>query len=170
MATMTHESIPDQGGFRSAMANLSAGVCVLTTDGAYGRGGTTVSASCSVTDAPPTVVVCVNRSATSYEAFANNEAIAINILSSEHEDIALIFANATDVPRERRFDDERWDLTTHGVPVLGGAAASVVGRVASVVEQGSHSVFFVEVRHVASRPEASGLVYFQRRFHEIGSV
>ncbi|MFC8666884.1 flavin reductase [Streptomyces sp. NPDC057199] len=164
---MTADLSPAQRKFRAAMANLSAGVNVVTTDGKRGRAGTTVSAVCSVTDTPPTMIVCINKSATSYDAFVENDGIAINVLAHEQEDIALLFANATDTPRVKRFDDPRWDLETYGAPVLSGAAASLVGRIASVSHQGSHSVLFIEVETVVTNPDTGGLVYFQHKFHSI---
>jgi flavin reductase (NADH) len=167
---MTSELSPTQRQFRTAMANLSAGVNVVTTDGDHGRAGTTVSAVCSVTDSPPTMVVCINKSATSHDAYVTNDRLAINVLCHEQEDVAMVFANATDVPRERRFDDPRWDLATYGVPVLAGAAASLIGRISTVSEQGSHSVLFVEIDQVLTQEQTGGLVYFQRRFHGVRPV
>lgn len=43
--------------FRNAMAMLGGAVSVITTDGPAGRFGFTASAVCSVTDAPPTLLV-----------------------------------------------------------------------------------------------------------------
>jgi hypothetical protein len=48
--------------FRDAMARLGAAVNIVTTDGTAGRAGFTASAVCSVTDDPPTLLVCLNRS------------------------------------------------------------------------------------------------------------
>jgi flavin reductase (NADH) len=48
--------------FRNAMASLGAAVNVITTDGSRGRCGITASAVCSVTDTPPTMLVCINQS------------------------------------------------------------------------------------------------------------
>jgi len=47
--------------FRDAMARLGAAVNIVTTDGTAGRAGFTASAVCSVTDDPPTLLVCLNR-------------------------------------------------------------------------------------------------------------
>ncbi|WP_040519297.1 flavin reductase [Gordonia aichiensis] len=167
---MTANLTPTQREFRAAMANLSAGVTIVTTDGRHGRAGTTVTAVCSVTDTPPMMVVCINKSATSHDAFVANDTIGINVLGHEQQSVALVFANATDIPRERRFDDPRWDLHTFGVPVLSGAAASLVGRISSVSLQGSHSVLFVEIDEVATSADSGGLVYYQRAFHGVGPV
>ena len=47
--------------YRDAMARFAGAVHVLTTDGPAGKRGTTVIAACSVSDNPPTVLVCLNR-------------------------------------------------------------------------------------------------------------
>jgi flavin reductase (NADH) len=156
---------PVQLSFRSAMANLSAAVNVVTTDGAAGRAGVTVSAACSVTDAPPTMLLCVNRSSRSHDVVLANGRVCINVLGDDHEEIARCFAGATGVSGEDRFAVGSWDLTTHGVPVLRDALTSLVGRIVSTREHGSHTVAFVEVDAVASGRDEGALVYFQRRFH-----
>ncbi len=45
--------------YRDAMACLGAAVNIVTTDGRAGRAGFTASAVCSVTDNPPTLLVCL---------------------------------------------------------------------------------------------------------------
>lgn len=165
-ATMI-ELTPTQQRFRSAMASLSAGVNVVTTDGPAGRAGITVSAVCSVSDAPPTMLVCINRSSRSHTAFERNGRLCINVLGGRHEDVALLFAGATGVSGSERFAAGEWDDAA-GVPVLVGAAASVVGRITEISGQGSHSVVFVEVERIILNEDAGGLVYFQRQFHAMG--
>lgn len=155
--------------FRSAMANLSAAVTVVTTDGRRGRAGMTVSAACSVTASPPTVLVCVNRSSRSHDVLVANGRLCLNILGREHEALAMHFAGATRVPTAERFTDERWDLETYGVPVLQGAAAAVVGTVRHRRRAGSHTVLFVDVEQVRTDDDGGALVYFQRRFHELSA-
>ena len=57
----------DQQSFRNGMSNLGAAVNVITTQGIAGQAGFTASAVCSVTDSPPTLLVCLNRSASVFE-------------------------------------------------------------------------------------------------------
>ncbi len=163
------EPTPSPSDFRSAMANLSAAVNVITTDGPRGRAGMTVSAACSVTDTPPTVLVCVNRSSRSHAVLVGNGRICVNVLGDDHADLALHFAGATRVPTAERFATGSWDHDTHGVPVLRDAAAALVGTVRSVRDQGTHTVLFVEIEHVSTRDGGGGLVYFQRSFHPVGT-
>ncbi|WP_027941280.1 flavin reductase [Amycolatopsis taiwanensis] len=156
-----------QREFRAAMANLSAAVSVVTTDGANGRAGMTVSAACSVTDSPPTMLVCVNRSSRSHGILLANGRVCVNVLGADQEALAMHFAGATNVPTSQRFADGPWDLDTDGVPVLRGALSSVIGRIMSEHTQGSHSVLFVRVEKVLIRQDSGALVYFQRRFHNL---
>ncbi|MEV0702867.1 flavin reductase [Saccharopolyspora sp. NPDC050389] len=163
------ELTPVQREFRAAMANLSAAVNVVTTDGAHGLAGMTVSAACSVTDSPPTVLVCVNRSSRSHDVLVANGRICVNVLGAEQEELAMHFAGATKVPTAQRFTEDRWDLDSEEVPVLRDAPASIIGRIIAEQAQGSHSVMFVEVDKVLTREDSGALVYFQRRFHSLAA-
>ncbi len=58
--------------FRDAMASLGAAVNIVTTDGTEGRCGITATAVCSVTDTPPTLMVCVNRNSAMNAVFQKN--------------------------------------------------------------------------------------------------
>ncbi len=58
--------------FREGLSRLAGAVTVITTDGPAGAAGFTASAVCSVTDSPPTVLVCMNRSSYAHRFFADN--------------------------------------------------------------------------------------------------
>lgn len=157
-----------QAAFRAAMANLSAAVNIVTTNGSAGRAGITVSAVCSVTDDPPTLVVCINKSSYAHDFFRDNGYVCVNVLGASHEELAMQFAGRGDTPMAERLAAPIWDHETEGVPVLRDAVASVVGRVTGKHAHGSHTVMFVEVYSVQIRETSGGLVYFQRRFHGLG--
>jgi hypothetical protein len=63
------------------MSRLGAAVNIVTTDGPAGRAGFTASAVCSVTDEPPTLLVCLNRTASVYPAFEANGVLCVNVLA-----------------------------------------------------------------------------------------
>lgn len=153
--------------FRQAMAHLSAAVNVITTAGALGRCGITASAVCSVTDTPPTLLVCLNRSSAMHATFEGNSNICVNVLPGEHEMLAKHFAGQTQVPMEERFAWPIWDDGATGVPVLRDALASIQGRIVEMKEVGSHSVMFVEATQIRVRGDGDGLIYFNRTFHRI---
>jgi flavin reductase (NADH) len=160
----------NQREFRSAMANLSAAVSVITTDGVHGRAGITVSAACSVTDDPPTMLICVNRASRSHDIVLGNGRICVNVLAAHQQQLAMHFAGATNVPTADRFDEGSWDFDADGVPVLQGALACVIGRLVADEVHGSHSVLFAAVEKVTARDDGEALIYFQRRFHNLAEL
>ena len=74
-------NIVDQQTFRDAMSCMGAAVNIITTDGPAGRAGFTASAVCSVTDTPPTLLVCLNRGASVWPVFNENRTLCVNTLS-----------------------------------------------------------------------------------------
>ncbi|MCX4703174.1 flavin reductase [Streptomyces sp. NBC_01373] len=159
---------PDRTDFREAMAHLPAAVNILTTDGPGGRYGMTVSAVCSVTDAPPTVLVCVNRRSATHDVISGNRRVCVNVLGGHHEELALHFSGVTKVPMPERFTWDIWDPAEE-VPVLRDALVNIVGTVRDRKTMGSHSVMFVEVERVRVR-QGDSLVYFNRRFHRLETL
>ncbi|MFT4069412.1 4-hydroxyphenylacetate 3-monooxygenase, reductase component [Paraburkholderia sp.] len=157
----------DRRQFRQAMAHLCAAVNVITTAGPFGRCGITASAVCSVTDSPPTLLVCLNRSSAMHAAFAGNSRICVNVLPGEHELLAKHFAGLTQLPMDARFDLPLWDEGEHGVPVLRDALASLEGEIVECKDVGSHSVIFVKATRIRVRGDGDGLVYFDRNFHRL---
>lgn len=158
-----------QQEFRQAMANLAAAVHVVTTDGPHGRLGITVSAACSVTDSPPTILVCINRSSASRDVFAGNGRLALNVLAGDQEELARHFSGQTKVPMHERFG---WDIWTDlaGIPTATDARVALSGRIVSTLEQGTHTVFFVEVDAIRLRSDAQALIYDSRAFHTVGAA
>lgn len=156
--------------FRQALSLLSAAVNVITTDGPHGRFGLTASAVCSVTDMPPTLLVCINRNSSIHEALLGNRALCVNILTGHLEGVARQFAGMTDLPPAERFADQDWRTGASGLPVLNDALASLEGTVVDVKEVGSHSVLFVEINQIQVREDGESLIYFGRNFHRLGRV
>ncbi|MET3459017.1 MULTISPECIES: flavin reductase [Pseudomonas] len=156
--------------FRQALSLLSAAVNVITTDGSHGRFGLTASAVCSVTDTPPTLLVCINRNSSIHEAVLGNKALCVNILTGQLEGVARQFAGMTDLPPAKRFSDQDWRTGSSGLPVLNDALASLEGTIVDVKEVGSHSVLFVEINHIQVREDGESLIYFSRNFHRLGRV
>jgi flavin reductase len=153
--------------FREGMSRLGAAVNIITTDGPAGRAGFTASAVCSVTDSPPTLLVCLNRSSSVHARFIENEALCVNTLAPGHEALSQLFGGKT--PMDERFAAASWSVGRSGAPTLDDAAASFDCRITSKAGVGSHTVFFCEVLAVECHEVASGLIYFDRAYHRVRS-
>jgi len=151
--------------FRHAMSRLGAAVNIITTDGPGGRAGFTASAVCSVTDTPPTLLVCLNRSASVYPVFMQNQTLCVNTLAAGHETLSSLFGGKT--PMEQRFIAAEWSTLVTGSPILAGAVASFDCKVTQVVSVGTHDILFCEAQALVCNDNTHGLIYFDRGYHHL---
>lgn len=160
----THPPVSRQE-FRDAMARLGAAVHIVTTDGPAGRHGFTASAVCSVTDSPPTLLVCLNKGSSASPAVHANGVLCVNTLASEHEGLSNVFGGRSTV--EERFAAGEWKDSATGAPMLVGAVMAFDCRIVRSVEVGTHDVLFCEVIGLAEAGAEEGLIYFGRRYHPL---
>lgn len=153
----------DAGRYREAMAGLGAAVNIVTSAGPAGRVGLTASAVCSVTDTPPTLLVCVNGRASSHDAAIANGVLCVNTLRAEHEALSRRFGGGTPMPD--RFAGATWQTLATGAPVLEDALVAFDCRIASALRCGTHTVLFCEVVDTQLPVTgARGLMYFARQY------
>lgn len=155
--------------FRDAMARLGAAVNVVTTDGAAGRAGFTASAVCSVTDDPPTLLVCLNRSSSGNAKFKANGVLCVNTLASDCSALSDGFAGKGGLDSEGRFALAQWSRLVTGAPVLEDAAVVAFDcRITEVLEKGSHSVLFAEIAAIRQGAPGGALIWYGRGYHPVG--
>lgn len=152
--------------YRDAMSRLGAAVNVITTDGPAGRAGFTASAVCSVTDEPPTLLVCLNRGASVYQAFERNRVLCVNVLAAGQDGLSNLFGGKTSMVE--RFAAAAWSVGLSGSPMLDDALVSFDCRVRDVSLVGTHDVLYCEVIAIRNGDAESGLVYFRRAYHNLG--
>jgi len=153
--------------YREAMARLGAAVNVVTSDGPGGRVGFTASAVCSVTDTPPTLLVCVNRTNDSYPALKVNGVLCVNTLAGGHEDLSAIFAGLTEHEASARFETGTWHTLVTGAPALSDATVAFDCRITEATEVGTHTVFFCEVQAIQVGEGRVALIYYGRDYHRL---
>ncbi|WP_114195860.1 4-hydroxyphenylacetate 3-monooxygenase, reductase component [Edaphovirga cremea] len=153
--------------FRDAMASLSAAVNVVTTDGSAGCCGITATAVCSVTDTPPSLMVCINGNSAMNPVFQENGQLCVNVLNHEQELMARHFAGMTKVSMEERFSWDVWDKGVLGQPMLRDALACLEGDIDQVQTIGTHLVHLVRIKQITLSKDGHGLIYFKRNFHPV---
>ena len=153
--------------FREAMSRLGAAVHVITTDGPNGRTGFTATAVVSVSDAPPTLLVCLNRNAISTPILRGNGVFCVNTLRAGDELIADTFAGRTKITREQRFDHGQWSKLSTGSPALMSAVVAFDCRVIEVKAVASHDIYFGMVEAIHSGPPGAALVYHDRAYKRV---
>uniref|UniRef100_UPI001C3D943C flavin reductase n=1 Tax=Vibrio cholerae TaxID=666 RepID=UPI001C3D943C len=89
--------------------------------------GFTATAVCSVTDEPPTLLVCLNRSASAHPIVTANGQLCVNTLAGAQRDLSNLFGGKT--PMAERFAAAQWSTGVTGSPLLDGATVSFDCRI-----------------------------------------
>ena len=162
-ANKQHDMV-DAQLFRQGMSSLGAAVHVITTQGVAGQAGFTASAVCSVTDTPPTLLVCLNRSASVFETFQQNGVLCVNTLAVDQQHLSQAFGGKT--PMADRFQLGQWSTLKTLAPVLQGALVSFDCEVVQSMTVGSHDVLICEVKAMQQTQGQNALLYFNRAYCE----
>ncbi|ACP23457.1 predicted oxidoreductase, flavin:NADH component (plasmid) [Sinorhizobium fredii NGR234] len=149
--------------FRDAMARVCAPVNVITTNGSAGRGGFTATAMCSVTDEPPTLLVCMNSRSAQTGLFVENRRFCVNVLTGEHKDLAACFAGQQ-ADMEARYATAEWNELRSGSQALADAIVSFDCRMVEARLVGTHNIFIGEVVEIRTRKDGHALLYFDRNY------
>ncbi|WLE00744.1 flavin reductase (plasmid) [Agrobacterium leguminum] len=152
-----------QTEFRNAMARVCAPVNVITTNGPAGRGGFTATAMCSVTDEPPTLLVCMNSRSAQTALFLENRRFCVNVLTGEHRELAGFFAGR-EADMAARYAAAEWTELVSGNQALNDAIVSFDCHLTEARLIGTHNVMIGEVVEVRSRKDGHALLYFDRNF------
>ncbi|MEX0955832.1 MAG: flavin reductase [Rhizobiaceae bacterium] len=150
--------------YRDAMARFAGAVHVIATDGQAGRRGVTVIAACSVSDNPPTILVCLNRENTSNDLFRDNGVFTLNTLTGGQGPLADAFSGLTGLSQDDRFAAAEWDAIATGAPALVGAAAVFDCELVDSKDFATHRVLFGRVRAVRIGDSLSPLIYYNRAY------
>ncbi|TWB15448.1 flavin reductase (DIM6/NTAB) family NADH-FMN oxidoreductase RutF [Nitrospirillum amazonense] len=152
-------------GLRQAMRRLAASVSVVTLRDAHGAAGATVSALCSLSFEPPSVLIALNQSGSMHDRILAVDTYAINILYADQEEISRTFG----APNRTAdcFKPDVWE-DIMGAPCLIGAQSTLICRRAAELPHGSHRVIVGEVLWTRSRPEVDPLLYADGGYRRLG--
>ena len=158
----------EAANFRNAMSLLTSAVNVVTTAGPSGRYGFTASAVCSVTDTPPTLLVCMNKASSSHAHFVENKILTVNVLGAQHEHLSKIFSSK--ISSVERFKHATWTALKTGAPVLEDALVSFDCEIEQIQEVGTHTIFMCRTVAIQQSQLEHSLVYFNRAYHHVGEA
>lgn len=162
--------VVDGPDYREAMSRIAGAVHVIATDGPGGRGGATMTAVASVTDAPPTLLICLNRSGRLNALLRENGVFSVNTLVEGAEDLAGVFAGVGGIDHAERFATGTWATAVTGAPLLASARAAFDCRITEATDVGSHTVFLGEVEAVRLGPKAPALLYLDRAYRSVPTL
>ncbi|VVT22512.1 flavin reductase [Rhizobium sp. EC-SD404] len=164
---MLHKQSITPEDYREAMSRFAGHVHVVTAELDGIRRGMTATACCSVSDAPPTVLVCINRTNPRNETFFNAGSFAINTLAIDHVPVANAFSGFADMTDEERFSVGAWDTITTGAPTLADARAVFDCRVLELKPMSTHMVVFGQVVGLRLGEHRPALIYLDRNYRDL---
>jgi flavin reductase (DIM6/NTAB) family NADH-FMN oxidoreductase RutF len=147
--------------FRSAMRHLVGGVSVITVGRGSETSGMTVTSVSSLSVEPASLIVSVNRSASSWPILQRERVFGVNMLAADQLEVAERFAGKGGVKGAERFAGAEWRKRATGVPLLVGALAAFDCEVEDIIERHSHGIVIGRVLHVDAGPPAAALAYWQ---------
>ena len=136
---------------------------MVTTKAADGSDqGMTVSAFSSVSLEPPLVLICIEKTASVYEALMHAPGFVVNILSAKQEQIARRFS-IVDIDR---FEGVGFSRTRNGIVVLDDVLGMIECNRVALHDAGDHTVIVAEVE--ATRAEnGSPLIYYRGGYAQL---
>ena len=147
----------DDRQFRNAMGKFATGVTVVLTDVAGDVHGMTANAFMSVSLNPKLVVISIAEKAQMLEKIKQSKSFSVNILSSDQQELSMIFAGQTKKQQEIVFD------RLEGIPVLSGTVAQITCEVSAEHVEGDHTLFIGRIINI-NLMESDPLIYFSGKY------
>ncbi len=169
--------------FRDTMSQVAATVYAITTggecggegsgvvtsvgSGVSGRHGILATAVSSLSFDPPSLLVCINQSASLHAPLGQADRFCVNVLGTANRDVADCFASGAS--GESRFAVGDW-IQVEGLPVLASAQSSLLCRRVLRQDFGTHSIFIGELQAAWHRGGMIPLVYYNRNYIDLAAA
>jgi flavin reductase (DIM6/NTAB) family NADH-FMN oxidoreductase RutF len=152
------------GEFRNAMRHLAGGVSIITAGRGGDISGMTVTSVSSLAIEPPTLIVAINREASSLPLLRRYGAFGVNILSGDQVDVAERFTGKDGRKGAERFVGSSWTTGPAGVPLLKDALVVIGCEVEEIIERHSHAIVIGRVVHLAASEASAALAYWRGQY------
>jgi flavin reductase (DIM6/NTAB) family NADH-FMN oxidoreductase RutF len=157
--------------FVQRMREVPGAVAIIATRHEGTRGGLAATAWCSLSADPPTVLVCVNRSASAHDAIVAARNFSVNQLATAHNETIAIFSAQRGLSGDARFLDGEWQEGKLGTPLLLSAVTAYECTVVGHLEYQTHSIFIGQVvEMLMSGKPSDPATYFRGALRGVGTA
>lgn len=154
-------------GFKEAMRQVAATVSIISTRSEGSRYGMTATAVTSVSCDPPSLLVCINRSASIHKPLEKKKLFWVNVLREGQQSLCSTFSGGK--TGEQRFAPGEWQDCERGLPYLVDAQANILCTVQKRCCFGTHTIFIGLVMVTSLQNQIAPLVYLNGRFAAVSS-
>ncbi len=158
--------------FLDGMSHAACTVNIITTDGAAGRAGVTVSAMSSVSaDTPkPTLLVCVHQLSPTAQKIIDNGVFCVNVLKDDQTYVSDTFAGRFKDVVDDKFECAEWTAMPSGAPRVIDPLVGFDCELISSNLVGTHHVFLGEVTDIFVAERGSPLIYAHRAYGAVSRI
>ncbi|WP_022869759.1 flavin reductase [Yaniella halotolerans] len=162
----TDPEAPDNDETRERLKDFNkqfvTGVTVITAHDDDGMPrGLAANAYCSVSLDPPLILVCVQKTSSTYPSLFRSGHIGINILSTEQHETLQVFASKS----QDKFANVPWHKGPNGTPLLYDSSASIEVEIKERFQALTHTIFIGRVRH-AEAVDNNPILYKAGKFFD----
>lgn len=154
----------DARTLRDALGCFATGVTVVTAKTEAGEPiGLTANSFTSVSLDPPLLLVCIARTAGSFDTLVGTSHFAVNVLHIGQQPTSNLFAK----PGEARFAATEWTSGLFDVPLLTGSLANFECARHAVHDGGDHIILVGRVERATFEPRRDPLLYFRGKYRRL---
>lgn len=145
------------------MASFASGITAITTREGEQSIGLIATSVCSLSAEPPSLIVCVNKSASAHDVILRQRHFAVNLLAANQKSVAQRFGSHKGA---ERFEPDLWTSLSTGSPILVDALVAFDCTVLAVHDGFSHSIIVGEIveAQLGATETGSCLLWHQRDF------
>lgn len=140
-----------------AMRRLAKSVTIITTSNGRERFAMSATAVDSLSTEPPSLLICVNQTASLHAVLDAGADFCVNILGLEQEELSHLCSGP--IKGEARFQRGNWRTSAGGIPYLGDAQSAILCRQDGKFSYGTHSIFIGRIQAIHNSAAISPLVY-----------
>ena len=144
-----------QDNFRLAMRRYIYSVSIMSSKDDGYLNAITVSSVTSISMNPPSLLICINKSARIHDTLKIGSEFCINLLNKDQEELSNICSDEDSY--DERFKDKNWN--TKGVPFLENAQANIFCKVDKLTSYHTHTIVIGLVEDANYADEISTLTY-----------
>jgi Conserved protein/domain typically associated with flavoprotein oxygenases, DIM6/NTAB family len=153
--------------FKLSMRHLAGAVSVITVGEGDERTGFTATSVSSFSVEPPSILVSLNRSSSTWPVLQRYGSFAVNILADGQEHVADRFAGRGGAKGVQRYEGAEWNRLASGASALADALVVLECDLEEAIDRHSHAILIGRVRSVILRQDADPLVYWHGRYRQI---
>ena len=136
MTIPNHQRPLDEARYRETLGHFASGITIVTALQGETPTGVTCQAFSALSLDPPLIVLGAGNRSTSWPSIIEAGTFCVNVLASDQEALARIFATSG----ANKFEGVGWSTSVSGAPVLDGILAYVDCAVESILAAGDHQL------------------------------